>query len=109
LKMGDEGPAVLFLHGFGGDLNSWMFNQPQLAMGRTSFAFDLPGHGDSDKNLNDGALEALSATAAGVMDSLGIDSAHLVGHSLGGAIALRLAADHPGRVLSLTLISTAGL
>src|SRR5690606_31962248 len=44
-----DGTPVLFLHGFGGDLNGWMFNQPDLAEGRSVHAIDLPGHGASGK------------------------------------------------------------
>ena len=48
LEMGaGEGPPIVLLHGFGGDLNTWMFNQPALAESRRTIAIDLPGHGGS--------------------------------------------------------------
>ena len=109
LKMGDDGADVLFLHGFGGDLNSWMFNQPVLAGRHRTYALDLPGHGSSGKVVADGTVQALSRTVAAFTDGLNLEAVHLVGHSLGGAIAIDFAAANPGRVLSLTLISTAGL
>ena len=108
-KMGEAGQAMIFLHGFGGDLNNWMFNQPLLAARHATYALDLPGHGESGRTLTDGSAQALSSTVAGFMDALLIEAAHFVGHSLGGAIAINLAARHPGRVRSLTLISTVGL
>ena len=109
VKMGDDGSALLFLHGFGGDLNSWMFNQPVLAERHRTYALDLPGHGASGKAVADGSVPALSTTVAAFMDALNLETANVVGHSLGGAIALDLAARNPGRIRSLTLISTVGL
>jgi pyruvate dehydrogenase E2 component (dihydrolipoyllysine-residue acetyltransferase) len=105
-----DGPAIVLVHGFGADLNTWMFNQPGLAERHRTVAFDLSGHGGSTKTL-DFALDA--AGFAGDIDhvlaALGIDRAHLVGHSMGGAIALAFAAAHPARAASLTLIAPAGL
>ena len=50
LKLGDAGGVpVVFLHGFGGDLNNWLFNQPEIAQTRTTYALDLPGHGGVDQ------------------------------------------------------------
>ncbi len=105
---GDATPALL-LHGFGGDLNSWMFNQPALAEDRPVFALDLPGHGGSAKEVGPGDVAALAAAATDFMDALGIDRAHLAGHSLGGAVALAIALDDPTRAASLTLVCPAGL
>jgi pyruvate dehydrogenase E2 component (dihydrolipoamide acetyltransferase) len=108
---GDEGAGapIVLVHGFGGDLNSWLFNQPVLAQGRAVHAIDLPAHGGSDLGAGDRSLAALVAAVAGALDGLDAPRAHLVGHSLGGGIALRLALEAPGRVLSLTLIAPTGL
>ena len=55
LKMGEAGGVpVLFIHGFGGDLNNWLFNQPALAETHTTYALDLPGHGGSSKAVVSG-------------------------------------------------------
>lgn len=105
---GGDGVPVLLLHGFGADLNSWMFTQPALAVGRRAIALDLPGHGGSSKEVGAGDA-ALVDAAAGVLDALGLDRVHLVGHSLGGAIAALVVARRPARVASLTLIAPAGL
>ncbi len=109
VKVGEAGPAVILLHGFGGDLGNWLFNQEPLAAGAQVYALDLPGHGQSSKTLADASVPGLAAAVAGFMEAVGIAEAHLVGHSLGGAISLQLAASHPGRVLSLSLLAPAGL
>ena len=106
-----DGVPIVFIHGFGGDLNNWQFNQEVLAAGRATYALDLPGHGGSTKDLGGVPVEvsALAGAALDFMDAKGIAQAHLVGHSLGGAIALDLALDHRDRVASVTAICSAGL
>jgi len=101
-------PAVL-LHGFGGDLNNWLFNTDRLAERRRVYALDLPGHGESSKDVGAGDLDAFAETLGGFLDAVGAARAHLVGHSMGGAVALAYALDHPDRVASLTLVAAAGL
>ncbi len=100
---------VVFVHGFGGDLNSWMFTQPALAEGRRAVALDLPGHGGADREVGAGDADMFAAAVADAIAALGLDRVHLVGHSMGGAIALGVAARRPERVASLTLIAAAGL
>ena len=111
LKLGEgEGPPVLLLHGFGGDINIWVFNQEALAeAGRTVYALDLPGHGQSSKDVGEGNLGSFVDVVAGFMDGMDIEKAHFVGHSMGGAIAGSFALTHPTRVASMTLIDSAGL
>jgi pyruvate dehydrogenase E2 component (dihydrolipoamide acetyltransferase) len=104
----NEGPPIVFIHGFGGDLNNWMFNQPALAESHRVIALDLPGHGGSDKDVGAGDFAALSAAVVGLLAELDIPKAHLVGHSLGGAVALRSALDNPAHVASLNLIAPVG-
>ena len=105
---GDALPIVL-VHGFGADLNAWMFNQPVLAESRRAVAIDLPGHGGSVKQVGAGDAETFAAAVADTVTALGIDRCHLVGHSMGGAIALALAQKTPQRLVSLTLLASAGL
>jgi len=110
LVMGDGAATPLILiHGFGGDLSTWMFNQAALAEARPVIALDLPGHGASDKNVGAGDVPAFAEVVRGLLDDLAIDRAHLAGHSLGGAVALELALAVPGRIASLTLLAPAGL
>ncbi|MBI2717257.1 MAG: acetoin dehydrogenase dihydrolipoyllysine-residue acetyltransferase subunit [Rhizobiales bacterium] len=108
-RRGGAGDNLILLHGFGGDLDNFLFNIDALGETATVYALDLPGHGQSIKNVAKPDLASLTAALAGFMDKLGLKDAHLVGHSLGGAIAMRMAAEAPGRVKSLTLICSAGL
>ena len=108
-KRGEGGETVILIHGFGGDLDNWLFNIDALAENATVYALDLPGHGQSVKALDKPSLAAMTAALSGFMDTVGISGAHLVGHSMGGAIAMQMANDQPGKVKSMTLICSAGL
>jgi pyruvate dehydrogenase E2 component (dihydrolipoamide acetyltransferase) len=101
---------VLFVHGYGGDKNSWLFVQEPIAADRATYALDLPGHGASSKDVGDGTIQTLAQAVLGFLDTLGLTRVHLVGHSMGGAVATQVAADPAaaGKVASLTLISAAG-
>ncbi|MFF7707718.1 acetoin dehydrogenase dihydrolipoyllysine-residue acetyltransferase subunit [Pseudomonas sp. NPDC007930] len=107
--LGEGGTPLVLVHGFGGDLNNWLFNQPALAQQRRVIALDLPGHGESAKALQQGTLDELSGAVLALLDHLDVAKAHLAGHSMGGAVSLNLAAHAPERVASLVLIASAGL
>ena len=111
LKVGEGGGApLLLLHGFGGDINIWIFNQEALSEApRTVYALDMPGHGGSSKDVGAGDLQSFVDAVAGFMDSQDIGKAHVFGHSMGGAVAASLAVEHPERVESLAFIASAGL
>jgi len=110
LRVGPEkGEPVVFIHGFGSDHTAWLFNQPMLAESHPTYALDLPGHGASDKYADDFSAEALAGTIGAFLDKLGLKDIHLVGHSLGGAIAALVAEANPALVKSVTLIAPAGL
>src|SRR5215469_10646415 len=100
---------VLLLHGFGADLNTWMFTQPALADGRRVIALDLPGHGGSTKELRGADAESFAAILGQAADALGVARMHLVGHSMGGGIAISFALRQPERVATLSLIAPASL
>lgn len=108
LKAGSGGTPVLMIHGFGADHTTWMFNQAELSADREVHAIDLPGHGGSEKDVGHGTVEALADAVLAYMDAAALESAHLVGHSLGGAIAVEIAARSPDRVAAVTLIAPAG-
>jgi pyruvate dehydrogenase E2 component (dihydrolipoamide acetyltransferase) len=112
VSAGDENsdaiPLVL-VHGFTGDIASWMFNQPALAADRRVIALDLPGHGASEKFVDDGSTGYLASAVIGLLDELTIGCAHLAGHSLGGAVIAEVYASRPDLVASLTLIAPAGI
>jgi pyruvate dehydrogenase E2 component (dihydrolipoamide acetyltransferase) len=105
---GQDGDVVLLVHGYGGDRNSWLFLQEPLAARYRVYALDLPGHGTSAKDVGEGSLSVLADAVTGVLDALGAERAHLVGHSMGGAVALAAAARDPARIASLTLIAPSG-
>jgi pyruvate dehydrogenase E2 component (dihydrolipoamide acetyltransferase) len=121
---GQDGAVVLLIHGYGGDKNSWLFLQEPLAARHRVYALDLPGHGASAKDLAGADLagadlggadlggadlgDVLADAVAGVLDAVGAERAHLVGHSMGGAVALAVAARDLGRIASLTLIAPSG-
>ena len=110
LKMGDAGgDPVIFLHGYGADLNNWLFNQPAMAGKHTTYALDLPGHGGSSKEVGEGTIDTMAQAVLGLMEARGINRTHLVAHSMGGAVALELALRHPEKITSATLICPAGL
>jgi pyruvate dehydrogenase E2 component (dihydrolipoamide acetyltransferase) len=105
----ESGVPVLFLHGFGGDLGNWLFNLDAVAAQHPVIALDLPGHGQSDAKLPGTSIRALAEFTGRFLDEIGVERVHLVGHSMGGAIAARLAQAAPQRVASLTLVNSAGL
>jgi 3-oxoadipate enol-lactonase len=105
LVVGTKGPAVLFLHGIGGDAECF---RPQLAhFGREfrAIAWNMPGYGGTPL-LPQTTFPALADAVAALLDARGIARVHLVGHSLGGMIAQEFATRHPGSLASLTLSGT---
>jgi pyruvate dehydrogenase E2 component (dihydrolipoamide acetyltransferase) len=108
-KGAGSGVPVLFIHGFGGDLDNWLFNLDAVSEKSPVIALDLPGHGQSTIRLPGTSIAALAGFVARFMDVLGVERAHLVGHSMGAAIAAQMALDHPRRVASVALIAAAGL
>lgn len=105
----ETGTPVLFIHGFGGDLGNWLFNLDAIAEVAPVIALDLPGHGQSDPRLPGATLADLAGFVARFLDAIEVPRVHAVGHSMGGAIAARLALDEPTRVASLVLVNSAGL
>lgn len=105
VESGDE-PIVL-LGPIGADRSVWAAQVESLRQrGLAALAVDLRGHGASPKPLGSYTVGALAADVEVTLDILGTPSAHIVGLSLGGAVAQQLAISAPDRVLTLTLIST---
>ena len=102
---GSVGSAVVFLHGFGGDSDTWLFNQGPIAENHVAVAFDLPGHGGSTKWVDRGSIEELAGSVEQALDRLELKRIHLVGHSLGAAIVLALWERQPGRIASVSLLA----
>ncbi|HEX7108184.1 MAG TPA: alpha/beta fold hydrolase, partial [Aestuariivirga sp.] len=107
--LGGEGPDCILIHGFGSDRLSWAANVPALLPIARIHAVDLPAHGECKSVFVEKSLLANADIFVDGMRKAGISSAHFVGHSLGGAIALAVAARHPEVVKSLALIAPMGL
>ena len=103
------GPVLLLIHGMGGSYENWRAVIDPLARHHTIVAPDLPGHGRSATGAGDYSVGALAATLRDLLISLGHDSATLVGHSLGGGIAMQLAYQFPELAERLVLVASGGL
>ena len=100
-----EGPPLLLIGGLWSQVGLWDDLVPQLHGFRT-IAFDPPGLGATEMPRRPYTVKDLAAFAAGVLDALGVERAHVLGVSLGGAVAQQLARSHPDRVDRLVLVST---
>ena len=99
------GEPLVFLHGVGGDSASWA---PQIAAFSGAFraiAWDMPGYGLS-RSLDRMTFPALAESLLGLLDRLGLDRVHLVGHSMGGMVAQEFTASWPERIATLVLSAT---
>jgi pimeloyl-ACP methyl ester carboxylesterase len=102
-------PVILLIHGLAGDSNTWKDVMPALAEHFTVLAPDMLGHGESAKPIGDYSLGAYASGLRDLLTVLGLASVTVVGHSLGGGIALQLAYQHPELVERLVLVGSGGL
>ena len=103
------GPVLLLVHGMGGGYENWREVIEPLARRHTVIAPDLPGHGASAPGNGDYSVGALAVGLRDLLLALGHDRATLVGHSLGGGIAMQLAYQFPELAERLVLVSSGGL
>jgi 3-oxoadipate enol-lactonase len=101
-------PPILFIQGLGADKNGWNLQRLATAPWYRAVALDNRGAGRSDKPHGRYTLEQMADDAIAVLDHAGIDSAHVVGASMGGAISQIVGVKYPERTRSLTLACTAG-
>ncbi|HEV7211089.1 MAG TPA: alpha/beta fold hydrolase [Blastococcus sp.] len=104
-----SGPALLLLHGIGNNCQTWQGVMGRLAESHTVIAPDLLGHGASDKPRGDYSIGAYANGVRDLMTVLDIERATVVGHSLGGGIALQFAYQFPERCERLALVGSGGL
>ncbi|MDX2003569.1 MAG: alpha/beta hydrolase [Chitinophagales bacterium] len=104
-----QGPTVLLIHGFGGNFSNFDSLAPKLADSYRVVCVDLPGFGLSDQPRAEGLLAPLYHEYFNMLfDTLHIDSALVIGNSMGGWMAWELAASHPDKVRKLVLLNSAG-
>jgi pimeloyl-ACP methyl ester carboxylesterase len=108
-RIAGSGPAVVLIHGMLNSSSHWQSVALNLARDHTVLAPDLIGHGDSAAPRGDYSLGAHAASIRDLMAAIGIDRASIVGHSLGGGVAMQFFYQFPQRVERLVLVSSGGL
>ncbi len=106
---GKGSETLIFIHGLGSYLPAWNKNIEDLSQNYRTIAIDLPGYGKSSKENIQVGMAAYAQTVLQLMDKLKIKQATLVGHSMGGQIAITTALQAPDRVSKLVLAAPAGL
>jgi len=101
-----EGEALVLITGYAANSGQWFRQIPSLSQKYRVVAFDNRGTGQSDKPDLPYTMEMMAGDVAGLLDALGIDAAHICGHSMGGMIAQNFALRYPERVISLVLGAT---
>jgi pimeloyl-ACP methyl ester carboxylesterase len=104
-----SGPALVLIHGITSDSSTWRRVMPYLARDFTVIAPDLPGHGRSAKPRGDYSLGANASFVRDLLLALGHSRASIVGHSLGGGVAMQLCYQFPDRCERLVLVDSGGL
>jgi pimeloyl-ACP methyl ester carboxylesterase len=108
-RIAGDGPAVVLVHGMLNSSSHWQSVALDLAAEHTVIAPDLIGHGDSAAPRGDYSLGAHAASIRDLLTALGIERATVVGHSLGGGVAMQFAYQFPQRTERLALVSSGGL
>src|SRR3954469_4359307 len=105
-----SGPAVLFVHGLGGSWRNWLENRPVVAdAGYRAIAVDLPGFGESEMPREKISITGYGRFVDALLGELGVETAAIVGNSMGGFIGAEVAIRFPQRVEGLVLVSAAGI
>jgi pimeloyl-ACP methyl ester carboxylesterase len=104
-----EGPVLLLIHGIAGTCENWREVVEPLARRHTVIAPDFPGHGESEAGSGDYSIGSLASGLRDLLLALGHERATLVGHSLGGGVAMQLAYQYPEMIERLVLLSSGGL
>lgn len=104
-----SGPAVVFVHGLSGSWMNWLENIPQLAVDHRVIALDLPGFGRSPLPKSEITIGLFCDVLIALLHKLGLETASLVGNSMGGQISAKLAIEHPELIDRLVVVSPAGV
>jgi pimeloyl-ACP methyl ester carboxylesterase len=108
-QIGDRGSKIILLHGGNGSIEFWLYNIATLAQDHQVYAFDMVGSGKSDLPIADYSLTYQAEFLSGFMSALSINSAILIGNSMGGGVALKFTQLYPDRVDKLVLVDSIGL
>jgi pimeloyl-ACP methyl ester carboxylesterase len=108
-RMAGDGPTLVLIHGIAGSSTTWRAVMPALAEHYTVLAPDLLGHGHSAKPRGDYSLGAYASGIRDLLVALGLGRVTLVGHSLGGGVAMQFAYQFPERAERLVLVASGGL
>jgi pimeloyl-ACP methyl ester carboxylesterase len=108
-RIAGKGPLVVLLHGIGGSSATWETILPRLEARHTVIAPDLLGHGESAKPPGDYSLGAYANQIRDLLEALGQGPCTMVGHSLGGGVAMQFVYQFPERCDRLVLVSSGGL
>jgi 3-oxoadipate enol-lactonase len=105
---GDSGEPLVLVHGYTGDISDWRHQFPEFSKTHRVLAMDLRGHGRSEAppDRSSYTVEQMAADVEALVDQVGLDRYHLLGHSMGGGVVQEIALRSPQRLLSLTLHDT---
>jgi 3-oxoadipate enol-lactonase len=101
-----HGTALVLLHGLGESSEFWEYQIPVFAEKHRVIAIDLPGFGNSARHGKAYSIPAMAEAVWGTLVKIGLKHFHLLGHSMGGAVAQQLTLDHPSAVIKLVLANT---
>ena len=101
-----EGHPLVFIHGLGFSTHDWNYQVDVFSQEYRVITLDLRGHGDSDKPPGPYSIEQLTDDTVALLDALNVETAHVVGLSLGGMIGFQLAVSHTSRVKTLTVVNS---
>ncbi|HQH99892.1 MAG TPA: alpha/beta fold hydrolase [Deltaproteobacteria bacterium] len=107
-SVGEQGDALILIHGFGTSMEIWRHNIDELAKKFRVFAFDVPGFGFSDKTPINDFISFMPKFINGFMEALNIEKAHFMGVSLGGALSIKVALEYPQKVAKLIPVDSGG-
>lgn len=101
-----EGPALVLLHGLGASLDDWEYQIPEFSKHYRVIALDLRGFGRSERGEGKLSVPGFAADVWNLLEQLDVSRFFLIGHSMGGAVSLQLALDHPGAVTKLVIANS---
>lgn len=108
-EVAGEGEPVVLVHGLSGSTRWWSRNMPALTEGYRVYLVDLPGFGAMRRLRRQFVLAEAASWLSAWMEAVGLERAHLVGHSMGGYVSIKLAAQRPETVDRLVLVTPAGV